>query len=908
MLMDKKDFYRLSKEDALEALKSKTDGISIEDANKRLEEFGKNILKAKKKQPILFKYLTQFKDPMIIVLFMSAIISGFLGDIRTSIVLIVLVFLNTFIGFFQEFRAEKTMESLEKLVSSQAEVYRDGRLVEIDSKELVPGDVIRMSEGDSIPADVRIISETAFFTNDFALTGESNPSKKFTHAIIKEVPLNNRHNQSFMGTTASSGEAYGVVIATGMNTELGKIASLSSETVKDKSPLQKELSNMTRAITIGVMILFVVLMIMAIILNLPFKEALIFAVGFASSLIPQGLPAEINTNLAQSAAKLSKSKALVKKLSSVETLGATSVICTDKTGTLTKNEMTVEKVFIGRDVLEVTGSGYASDGDIILNGQKVTDEYLKSNDYFFMAGALASNAKVLPPDEKHQAWYCLGDPTEGALITFSRKAGFDTELFQLQHEEIREFPFDSSRKLMTSVYKLNDEQAIVFTKGAPENVLGRCSGVSDDDRGYYLEINIAQAKSAMRNLAYAAKIMPLDNTVGLKMEDAESGLSMLGMVSMIDPIRETVPAAIATAQAAQIKLNIVTGDFALTAKAIAKKAGIKEESINVINGEDLPDIDDKELLKIANEGNVIFSRVNPEDKLRIVNLLSSSGQVVAVTGDGINDAPALKRADIGVAMGITGTDVAKDSADIILLDDSFSTLVKAIDYGRTIFVNIQKSTLACMTTNAAELVVNVISLAAAVLFHFPLAISIMQLLSIDLLAELLPISALGWDKAEGDLIKDKPRNPKNHILNRRSILDFGFSGLIMGGLAYAGFYLFIQVSGEKIAGLPSDSEIYLAATSVTYAIIVFSQLINIISRRSKKGIFTKYQLHNKFFWIATTTSIILTLTVIYSPINQYFGCAPLDLAAWILVLGGVGIFTIYRQMQVSLIGVLSDNQ
>lgn len=896
--MDKNNFYRESVEGSLNTLNSSKEGISSEEAKIRLEKTGKNELKAKKKQPTFFKYLAQFKDPMIILLFASALISAWLGDPRTAIVLIALVFLNTFIGFFQEFRAEKTMQALEKLVNPSAEVFRDGKLAEIDAKDLVPGDVIRMSEGDSIPADVRIISESAFFTNDFALTGESNPSKKFTHAIEKNVPLNNRHNQAFMGTSVSSGEAYGLVIATGMNTELGKIANLSSETKKEKSPLQKELGSMTRIITIGVMILFVVLIISAIVLNLPFKEALIFAVGFASSLIPQGLPAEINTNLAQSASKLSRAKALVKKLSSVETLGATSVICTDKTGTLTKNEMTVETAFIGEHILEITGSGYAPEGEILINKQKVSKDFIDENKYFFLAGALASNAKVLPPDENHKTWYCLGDPTEGALITFARKAGFDLEKFQNEHAETREFPFDSSRKMMTSVYRLSETQAILFTKGAPESVLERCVNITAEQKQFYLDKNISQAEEAMRNLAYAMKIIPIDESKNIKMEDAEKGLTMLGMISMIDPIREAVPEAVRVAQEAQIKLNIVTGDFALTAKAIAKKAGIKEELIKVISGEELNSLPDDILLEAAKKGDVIFSRVNPEDKLRIVNLLSNSGFVVAVTGDGINDAPALKRADIGVAMGITGTDVAKDSADIILLDDSFSTLVKAIDYGRTIFANIQKSTLACLTTNAAELIINLISLAGALMFNFPLAITIMQLLSIDLLAELLPISALGWDKAEGDLIKNKPRNLKDHILNKNSILDFGLSGLMMGTLAYFGFAIFIYLSGENMMSLNSGSEIYLMATSVSFLMIVISQFFNIMSRRSTKGIFTKYQFHNKFFWSAILISFSLTLLIIYSPINEYFGCAPLNLLAWGIVLAGTAIFVAFRQIQI----------
>lgn len=898
--------YRQTVDEVLADLDSSSAGLATRQIEKRREKYGANILTAKNTESVLRKYLRQFQDLMIILLVVSAALAWLLGDPRTAIVLIFLVFFNTIIGFLQEYRAEKTMQSLEKLVRPTAEVFRNNKLMQIESADLVPGDIIRLTEGGTVPADVRIIDDISFATNDFALTGESNPSRKFTHAIKRDVPLNNRHNIAFMGTTIATGEARGVVIATGMTTELGRIANLSISVPHTKSPLQREMQNIATKVTYGVAFLFVVLMLLAIYNEWALKEAFIFAVGFASSLIPQGLPAEINTNLAQAAAKLSRARALVKKLSSVETLGATSVICTDKTGTLTKNEMTVESLVVGREILNVTGTGYENNGQICRNEKPLSQAEILKSHHFYIAGALASNAKILPPDDTHPKWFCLGDPTEGALVVLARKAGFEPDDFAKTLPETREFVFDSARKRMTSVRKMDTKNSICYVKGAPENVIEHCTHImehgkvrklTDADREFYLHENENQAKNAMRNLAYAMRILPSAQVAKMSMENVEDDLTLLGMVSMIDPIREAVPAAIKAARRANIRINIVTGDFALTAEAIARKAGLadKGDRITVVGGDELPPMSDTELLAIAKKGGVIFSRVNPEDKLRIVGLLRDSGEVVAVTGDGINDAPALKRADIGVAMGVTGTDVAKNSAEIILLDDSFATLVKAIQSGRTIFANIRKATMSCLTSNSAELMINLASLVFATILGWPLALGIMQLLTIDLLAELFPIAALGWDKSEGEVMREKPRDPKAHILTRRALIDLLICGIIIGGLAFANFILLFQRDG--VVPSVANESLYFTATTIAYVTIVFCQLANIIQRRSRKGIFTKYQLHNKYFWSAIGLSTVAILAIVYTPINDYFRSAPLAPRDWLFVWAAVLIFVIFREMQ-----------
>lgn len=903
--------YLLSPDQVLEQLDSKAEGLEAGVAKDRLVKFGFNQLRQAHKTSWLRRYLALYKDLMIVLLLFSSVLSFYLGDSRTGIVLLALILFNTGIGFMQEFKAERIMESLDRLVIPQAKVKRSGELAEIDSTELVPGDIVLIEEGDSVPADLRLIEESELSTNDFALTGESNPSRKFTHAISQEVPLGDRHNLLFMGTTVATGNGYGVVIGTGMHTELGRIADLSQDTTADLSPLQKEMNNIATRVTQGTVLLCAILLPIAIKSGLGIQEALLFAIGIASSIIPQGMPAEINTALAQAASRLAKARALVKKLSAVETLGATSIICTDKTGTLTKNQMTVEHLMIGSTRYQVSGSGYENNGQIMQDGKVIDQESLESLEMFFSTGVYASNAKVHPPDDEHNNWYTVGDPTEGALITLAAKAGLDTNMLDADNPEKKEFTFDSARKLMSSVRYIKDQDKLyVFVKGAPENVLDRCDHIWDHSRSRRLTSSTAKqiinedntlAQSAYRNLAYAYKILPADFKIDkITMEQAESGLTFLGMVSMMDPLRDEVPAAMADAQQAHIKVSIITGDHSITARAIAAKAGLTGhgQDTTLITGKEIKQLSDTQIIDLVSRGGVIFSRVSPEDKLRIVGLVKDSGRVVAVTGDGINDAPALKRADIGVAMGRTGTDVSKQSSEIILLDDSFYTLIGAVQYGRVVFANIKKGALSCFTSNSAELVVNLTSLVAASLLHIPLAISVMQILAIDLIAELFPIAALGWDPADRDLMREQPRQPKSHILNRRTIIDLLWSGLLVGGLAYVNYLLFFSRAGVNPQGFSNKSMIYLQATSMTYLTIVLCQLANILQRRSADGLLSPYQFQNKHLWLAIGFSLFCVVNIIYNPlIALYFNSGPLGAIDWLFALTAALIFVLIREWQ-----------
>ena len=905
-------YYRLPPDDVVSQLHSTPEGLSASEAAERLEQLGANVLRVAHKEPVLVTYARQLKDWMILLLLASSILSAYLGDLRTAIVLLALVFFNTTIGFLQEHKTEKLIESLEKLVVAQAQVLRGGTLIEVPSSELVLGDVIYIEEGASVPADIRILSEEELSTNDFALTGESNPTRKFVHAIEGEVLLAQRHNLAFMGTTVATGHGHGIVIGTGMHTELGRIASLSQDTRKVMSPLQKEMNNIATRVTQGTIILCAVLLPIAIHAGLGLQTAFLFAIGIASSIIPQGLPAEINTALAQAAGKLARARALVKKLSAVETLGSTSVIATDKTGTLTKNQMTIEQFLIGKTMYAVSGNGYEPLGHIQTAAYKNLDKAaIKELELFFVTGVMASNAHINPPDNEHNSWYCIGDPTEGATVALAMKAGIDPANLDKNFPELKEWQFDSARKRMTSIRHYGTSKNLyAFTKGAPESVLERCTEIWDhghtrkitaQDCDFILRQNERLASEAMRNLGFAYRILP-DGTDPKKipMEDTENQLTWISLASMIDPLREEVPAAMAAAREAHIKVCIVTGDYAVTAKAIAIRAKLTEnpDDIIVVSGEELHKLDDTQVLNLARQGGVIFSRVAPEDKLRIVKLVQDSGRVIAVTGDGINDAPALKRADIGVAMGKTGTDVAKQSAEIVLLDDSFHTLVGAVQQGRVIFQNIKKGTLSAFTSNGAELVVNLASLAAATAFHVPLALSVMEILAIDLVAELFPIAALGRDKADGELMHERPRDPRHHILNRRSILDLLWCGLLIGGFAFFNYLWFYHRNGVDASNLPTENLIHLKATALTYLTIVLCQLANILQRRSVRGLFTRYQFHNRQLWLAMALSLFCVANIIYNPwIAPYFKAGPLSAIDWLYALGAAAIFIAIREFQ-----------
>jgi Ca2+-transporting ATPase len=904
------NYYRLSVTEVGEQLQSSPSGLSASEARHRLEQHGLNTLHRVHHELPLTTFLRQFKSLFVVILLISAAFAIYLRDGKTATILLLIALMNAAVGYFQEHKAETLLENLEQLLVPRCKVLRDGKLQDIDSSDLVLGDVVYLESGDSVPADLRILDEAELCTNDFALTGESNPSRKFVHAISGEVPLGNRHNLVFMGTTVATGTAHGMVIATGMHTELGRIASLSQGTKSDASPLQKEMNNLASRLTQGTLLLAVFLTLIALKAHLGVHDALLFAIGIAAAMIPNGLVAEVNITLAQTASRMAKARALVKKLSAVETLGATNIILTDKTGTLTKNEMTVKEILIGKTIYEVGGTGYEANGKVLgRTGKPLAKTKLKDMSLFFAAAALASNAKVNPPDDHHATWYVLGDPTEGALITLARKASLDVEKTEASNPEIKEFQFDSARKLMSSVRGYGG-QTFVFVKGAPETVLARSSDIWDlghvrklgkDDRASFSKYNEKQAAASMRNLGLAYRVLPKGTSLkDLSMDAVEKDLTFLGLVSMQDPLRNQVPAAMAAAARAHIKVSVITGDYPATAKAIAEQAHLSPDDITIILGEELARLADSQILQLIDRGGAVFSRVAPEDKLRIVQIAKASGRVVAVTGDGINDAPALKRADIGVAMGQTGTDVAKDAAEIVLLDDSFHTLVGAIEQGRLTFHNIRKAARCALTDNAGELIVILISLLGVTLFHVPMAITAIQILAIDIIAEMFPITALGWDKAQHRLMSDKPRKLADHILNKVAVREFVLFGLLSAVLAYGNFLFYFARHGLSPYYIDVTSNLYAHATILTYLTIVLCQFINLLLVRSDTHdkFFTSYLWSNKKLLLAFAFSFFCIANVIYNPLVQpYFNAGPLSFGDWLTAVVAAGIYLGVRLMQ-----------
>ena len=814
------------------------------------------------------------------------------------------------------------MEALEKLVAPTTQAFRDVVLAEIDARSLVVGDVVRLTEGVSVPADVRLIEAIAFATNEFALTGESDPTRKHSAAIRHEVPVADRHNMAYAATTVATGEALGVVVAIGMNAELGRIAQLSQSAKPTPSPLQLEMARIAKYVTYGVSVLTIIVLIIAVNSDLPLTAALLFAVGFACALIPQGLPAEVNTALASAARTLASQNVLVKKLSAVETLGATHVICTDKTGTLTKNEMTVAELVAAGVPYDVAGIGYEPTG--VLTPAVEPESATARLHEFLAVGVLASNAKLVPPTDEVQTWRIFGDPTEGALLVVAAKCGIDLAALAAENTEVDELPFDSTRKVMTSIRRDSSGTYVAYSKGSPESILARSTHISDGtgigngngtgvgsaerpltdaDRETLLALHEQKASRALRNLLYARRTLTPAEAASNDLATIEKGLTVLGMVSMIDPIRAAVPDAMAVVLAAGVKVNIITGDFSLTAIAIAQQAGLagrdepeQDAALTVVTGAELADLTDAEVLARALRGGTVFSRVAPEDKVRIVDLVKAAGSLVAVTGDGINDAPALRHANIGVAMGASGTDVAKQAAEVVLLDDSFASLLGAVRQGRTIYQNIRKGVLSCLTSNIAEFVVNSASLALASLFGVPLALNLLQILAIDLLGEIFPIAALGRDPEEGETMKEKPRDPAMRILNRRSMLDIFLAGALMGGFGIANYLFFYARAGldPTVTEVPAD--LLASAMTVTYATVMVCQLVSIVQRRSVHGFFSRYQLANPTFWLAILVALGIMLAIIYVPVIQtFFGTGPLDLLDWATIVGAAALFLAIRE-------------
>ena len=898
-------YYKLPASDVLTSLSTSEKGLSRGEAEGRRKEFGPNELASDDSVPKWILFLTQFREVLVIVLIVAAAISFAIGSFRDGTVMVVIVLINAVIGFVQEYKVSRILESLKELISSPAKVMVDGDLTEIPQDQLVPGDIVHVEAGDKIPADIRIIESYDLRTNEFSLTGESTPQGKHSEAIRQECVLADRDNMAFVGTTVASGTATGVVVATGMATEMGTIASLTQETADAKTPLEKELGQLARWLTVTVVFVSAILFCVAVWQGFTLFTSMVYALGIAVAMVPQALPAQVTVALSTTGKRLADLNAVVKSLPSVETLGSTSVICTDKTGTLTKNEMTVTRVWFNGEYFRMTGLGYEPSGEIRdENDQPVTQEGIDEIEIMMDAATMASNAELHEPDDDHADWYPVGDPTEAALVAMSTKLGTRSPTEDEENPELQEFPFDSERKRMSSVRQFGDRKQLAM-KGAPDSVLGisrsiyrdgKPSPMTDDDRKAVLAANEEFSKDALRVLAVAYR--PLDESGrDYTAEEVERDVTFLGLAGMIDPPREGVAEAIEECHDAQIRTFMMTGDHAITAQAVGREIGLgdAEGGQRVITGQELKKMSDEALRRTMSESrSLIFSRVDPEDKLRIVQLLEEQGEVVAVTGDGVNDAPALKCADIGVAMGSIGTDVAKEASELVLLDDSFPTLVHAVREGRTIYANLRKTVLASMTTNAAELAVVLFGLAAVSVRDWAIPILAIQILAIDLLAEIMPLTFLTYDPPSEGLMGEPPRDPGEHILNRGTSFEVVFLGFLMGGLAFLNFALFMWREGVTFSIDSTPFPLYARATAITYLTIAFCQFANILSRRDERStIFSRNFWTNRVLLVSIVASTGLLLLGVYGPhISDFLAFAGPSRTDWMYVLGAAGAYLV----------------
>ena len=853
----------------IQSLKSSPEGLSSAEAKKRLQEYGPNRLSETKKKSPFIMFLDQFTDFMILVLIAAAIISGFIGELSDTIAIIVIVILNAIIGFVQEYRAEKAMAALKKMVAPNAVVTRDGRPMEIPSSEIVPGDIVSLEQGRIIPADMRLIEVAHLKVEEAALTGESVSVEKHAGPIFdKRLPLGDRRNMAYKGTIVSYGRAQGMVVATGMNTELGKIATMLQEEEEVKTPLQRRLAVFGQKLAVAILVICAVIFGIGIIRGAEPLVMLLTAISLAVAAIPEALPAVVTISLALGAKKMVKQNALIRKLPAVETLGSVTYICSDKTGTLTLNRMKVEELY--------------ADGQIFRQ-QEMNMPLPDSNKdqrntvmiQMFRAMALSNDAQMDADGN------LIGDPTETALYLFALQNDFDKRHLSGDFLRIAEVPFDSDRKCMTTIHRMpvrkggNEEKFISFTKGAVEVLMERSKdtltsdGIKSMDTGEIRTTSEKMAAEGLRVIAMGLRIW--DSLPGdINPESVENGLTFLGFVGMIDPPREEAKEAVASCKTAGIKPVMITGDHPLTAKVIAKRLGITGEDPGaVITGKELEELSLEEFEKKV-EHIRVYSRVAPEQKLRIIKALQDKSQFVAMTGDGVNDAPALKRADIGVAMGITGTDVAKEASHMILLDDNFATIVKAVKEGRKIYDNIRKFVRYLLTTNSGE----VWTLFLAPLMGLPIPLLPIHILWINLMTDGLPALALSVEPAESNIMNRPPRHPKESIFAHGLGIHAIWVGIFMAGIV-----LFVQ-EWSIVTG-------HAHWQTMVFTVLCLTQLGHVMAIRSEKeSLFTIGLFSNKPLLGAVLVSFTFQMATIYFPfLNPIFKTQPLSPGELAITLG-----------------------
>ncbi len=852
-----------------------SDGLSTVEAKERLEKYGLNEFQDKKRKTFLQKFIDQFKDFMIIILIAAAIISIAAGERVDAIVILAIVILNAFLSIYQEGQAEKSLESLKQMSAPEAKVIRDGKKTVVPARELVPGDIVILEAGDIIPADLRLFTSSNLKIDESSLTGESVAVEKNSEVILdNNATLGDRVNMAYMSTIVTYGRGKGVVVGTSHDTEIGKIATMIEEIEDDLTPLQNKLDKLGKKLGILTIIICAIVFALGLIQKREVIDMLLVSVSLAVAAIPEGLPAIVTIVLAIGMGRMVKKNAIVKKLLAVETLGSTTYICSDKTGTLTQNEMTVKKVYSDGKFYDVTGIGYEPEGQILNQGNELTHDELNNLKALLYACILNNDANLL---ENNNIYTIMGDPTEGALITFAGKAGFLEDEVEAEQPRIDEIPFDSDRKMMSTFHEV-DDRIIQYTKGAPDIVLSNCKyiyidgefkEITDEHRVDILKANSTFASDALRVLGFAIKIINKDDFKNT--DKNEEDLIFVGLTGMIDPPRTEAMQAIEECKRAGIHTVMITGDHRETAFQIAKELGICENHNETISGSELSTIADSEYNELVKRIKV-YSRVSPEQKVKIVNALRENGEIVAMTGDGVNDALAIKRADIGISMGITGTDVAKNTADMVLTDDNFASIVNAVEEGRIIFANIQKFVAFLLSCNIGEILI----VFFAMLLGMEEPLKPIHLLWLNLVTDSLPALALGVEPGEPGIMDEKPRSKDDPIITKKMGVAIVLQSLAITVASLLAFYYATKLYPESITH----------ARTIVFATLITSELLRAFSSRSFDRPIWKIGIKSNMKMVyAILISFSMLIAVLYIPfLHDIFDTFQLGFKDWEIVL------------------------
>ncbi|RLG19907.1 ATPase [Candidatus Micrarchaeota archaeon] len=849
-------------------------GLTTEQASKRFEKYGPNKLRELPKPPAWQKFLEQFKDVMILLLLVAIVFSAFLGELLDAAAIAFIVLFNAVFGYLQERKAEQSLEALKKMVSPQATVIRDGEVQDIEAHLVVPGDLLVLEPGDAVPADAKLVESMNLKVDESALTGESVP-------VLKK-----EDEEVFMGTIVTHGKAYASVHSTGMNTRFGNVAKLVQTVERENTPLSYQLEDMGKQLTLVVIAISILVFLMNWRLGLSFIDSFLIAVALAVAAVPEGLPAIVTISLALGMQKMAQKYAIVRKLKAVETLGSTTVICSDKTGTLTRNEMMVRKLFVNGKMYNISGAGYEPKGEFTLDDKKIKP--MENDDLeTAMRISLLCNSAHLHREEGR--FSIIGDPTEGALVVLANKGGMDREDELKRYKPVSELTFDSERKRMTTIHK-HMGSLIALTKGAPTSVLRLCKkrlkngkevAFSKEERKRIEAVNDDLAQDAFRVLALAYRKLPKNTKLEIK--SVEKELIFVGLVAMIDQPRTEAKNAIGVCRQAGMRVVMITGDQPITAKAIARELGL--DTSNVITGEQLDKIGDQELSHLASSTHV-YAGVSPQHKLRIVSALKSMGEVVAVTGDGVNDAPALKRADIGVAMGITGTDVSKEASDMVLTDDNFATIVNAVHEGRRIYDNIRKSVYYLLSGNVGE----IFAILIGALAGLPVPLVPIQILWVNLLTDGFPAIAMSIDPAAEGIMKRRPRDPNINILDAKYFSNVLAVGLIVGMVVLAAFFL--DYDGTNLGH----------ARTMAFTALVLIEIALAFSLHTRKLFFLDL-LSNKYLFLAAAGSLLLQLAAVHLAVLQpIFHTTDITLNEWLLLGGAALVVLAFTELKKVITG------